>query len=98
MTDLAEDFMAPVKAREARLGELDAQITNKQRELVALESECGVARKAMNDLGGQRAELQAAVSANRALLSKTQADLANCQAMFEALRQKVATLPTRMAS
>jgi len=97
--DLAEDFMAPIRAREQRLAELDALITNKEKELAVLEGECAVARKAMNDLGGQRVELQAAVNANRALLSKTQVDLANCQAMFEALRKKVATLPTtRMAS
>ena len=90
--------MAPIRAREQKLGELDALITNKKRELAALEGECNVARQAMNDLGSQRVELQNAVNANRALLSKSQADLANATAMFDALRKKVQSLPIRAAS
>jgi len=97
--NLAEDFMAPIRAREQKLAELDAEIAGKEKELAALQSECAVARKAMNELGEQRIALQEAVNANRASLSKSQSDLANCQAMFEALRHQVATLPTtRMAS
>jgi chromosome segregation ATPase len=91
--DLADDFMAPVRAREAKLADLNRQIGEKEKELAALEGECAVARKAMNDLGEQRVALQGAVNSNRALLSKTQSELANCQAMFETLRKKVAGLP-----
>jgi chromosome segregation ATPase len=98
MTDLAEDFMAPIHAREQKLAELDAQIANKQRELATLEGECAVARQAMNDLAGQRNELQAAVNTHRALLAQSQSDLSKAQGMFEALRKKVASLPTRLAS
>jgi predicted nucleic acid-binding Zn-ribbon protein len=100
MSDLAEDFMAPIRAREQKLSELDVAITNKSKELAALEGECNVARQAMNDLGSQRVELQNAVNANRALLSKSQSDLASVQAMYEALRRKVQSLPitTRAAS
>jgi len=101
MTDnLAEDFMKPVHDREAKIGVLDALITEKKNELAALESECAVARKAMSDLADERSNLQGAVNANRALLTKTQTDLANCQAMFETLRRKVQSLPitTRAAS
>ena len=98
MNDLAEDFMAPVHAREQKLAQLNAQITDKQKELAALENECAVARKAMNDLGSQRVELQAAVNSQRALLSQSQQALAKAQADFDALRAKVASLPTvRMA-
>jgi len=96
--NLASDFMAPIHAREQRLAQLDRQITDKQKELAAIEGECAVARKAMNELSEQRTALQGAVNSNRALLSKSQADLANAQAMFEALRQKVQSLPTRLAS
>jgi len=93
MNDLAEDFMAPVRAREQRLADLNRQIVEKEKELAALEGECAVARKAMNDLGEQRVELQMAVNSQRALLSKSQADLADATAMFNALRQKVQSLP-----
>ena len=92
MTDLADDFMA---RREAKLAELGRLIVEKEKQLAALEGECNVARSAMNELGSQRVELQNAVNANRALLSKSQADLANVQAMFQALRQKVQSLPIR---
>jgi predicted nucleic acid-binding Zn-ribbon protein len=97
MNDLAEDFMAPVRAREQRLADLNRQIVEKEKELAALEGECAVARKAMNDLGDQRVALQVAVNSNRALLSQSQSDLAATQALFDALRKKVASLPTRMA-
>ena len=93
MTDLADDFMAPVRAREQKLAQLDVEITGKEKELAAIEGQCAVARKAMSDLSDERSALQAAVNENRATLSKTQADLANCQAMFEALRRKVQALP-----
>jgi chromosome segregation ATPase len=93
MGDLADDFMAPVRAREQRLAELDRLISERERELAVLEGECATARKAMNDLGSQRVELQAAVNANKALLSQSQSDLAGAQAMFDALRKKVAALP-----
>jgi len=99
--NLADDFMKPIHEREARLADLDRQIAEKEKELAIIEGEAATARCAMNDLGQQRVELQAAVNANKALLSKTQADLANCQAAFETLRKKVQslpTLPTRMAS
>jgi len=91
---LAADFMAPIHAREQRIAALDAEITNKQKELAAIESEAAVARKALNELSEQRSEMQGAVNANRALLSKSQADLANVQAAFETLRKKVQSLPT----
>jgi septal ring factor EnvC (AmiA/AmiB activator) len=94
---LADDFMKPVRDREARLAQLDAEITAKEKELAVLEGECAVARKAMNDLGSQRVELQAAVNANKATLTKSQNDLADATAMFEALRKKVASIPIRMA-
>jgi len=97
MNDLAEDFMAPVRAREQRLADLNRQIVEKEKEFAALEGECAVARKAMNDLGDQRVALQVAVNSNRALLSQSQSDLAATQALFDALRKKVASLPTRMA-
>jgi chromosome segregation ATPase len=94
---LAEDFMKPVREREVKLAELDAQIAAKEKELAIITGECATARAAMNDLGAQRVELQAAVNANRALLSKSQADLANVTALFETLRKKVQSLPTRLA-
>ena len=97
MNDLAEDFMAPVRAREQRLAQLDAEIAAKEKELALVQHECVVARKAMNDLGDQRVALQVAVNSNRALLSQSQSDLAATQALFDALRKKVASLPTRMA-
>jgi septal ring factor EnvC (AmiA/AmiB activator) len=89
---LAEDFMRPLREAQARLGQLKDEIANKRRELNALEGECAVARKAMNELGKQRIELQSAVNSNRALLSKSQSDLARAQSDFEALRKKVASL------
>jgi septal ring factor EnvC (AmiA/AmiB activator) len=93
MTDaLAEDFMAPVRAREQKLAQLDAEITGKQKELAALQGECAIARKAMNELGEQRIELQGAVNSQRALLSQSQAALAKAHADFDALRKKVASL------
>jgi hypothetical protein len=91
---LAEDFLAPVRAREQKLAELDRAIVEKEKELAAIDGQCAASRKAMNDLGQQHVDLQMAVNAQRALLSKSQADLANATAMFEALRKKVAALPT----
>jgi chromosome segregation ATPase len=93
MNDLAADFMAPIREREAKLAELDAQIAAIEKELAIIQGECATARQAMNDLGSQRVELQAAVNANKALLTKSQNDLANATAMFEALKKKVASLP-----
>jgi hypothetical protein len=89
---LAEDFMAPIHAREARLADLNRLIAEKEKELAAIEGQCVIARKAMNDLGEARVELQIAVNAQRALLSKSQSDLAKAQADFDALRKKVASL------
>jgi septal ring factor EnvC (AmiA/AmiB activator) len=91
--DIASDLIAPIKALNTRLGQLNAEITNKQKELAALESECAVARKAMNDLGEARIELQAAVNSQRALLSQSQQELAKARADFDELRKKVAGLP-----
>jgi len=90
---LAEDFMAPIHAREARLADLNRQIAEKEKELAAIESQCVIARKAMNELGEARVELQIAVNAQRALLSKSQSDLAKAQSDFNELKQKVAALP-----
>jgi hypothetical protein len=47
MNDLAEDFMAPIHAREARLADLNRQIAEKEKELAAIEGQCVIARKAM---------------------------------------------------
>jgi septal ring factor EnvC (AmiA/AmiB activator) len=90
---LADNFMAPLREAQARLEAVNAEIANKRKELAALEGECAVARKAMNDLGEQRIELQRAVNSQRTLLSQSQADLTNATAMFEALRKKVASIP-----
>jgi chromosome segregation ATPase len=96
MTDLADDFMKPVREREAKLAELNRLIMEKEKELAALEGECSVARKAMNDLGEQRVALQSAVNANRSALTQSQNDLAEAKAMFETLRRKVQSLPVML--
>jgi chromosome segregation ATPase len=90
---LAEDFMRPLREAQARLLAIEAEITNKRKELAALEGECAVARRAMNDLGEQRVELQGAVNSQRALLSQSQQALAKAQADFDELKKKVAALP-----
>ena len=90
---LAEDFMAPIHAREARLADLNRVIAEKEKELAAIESQCVIARKAMNELGEARVELQIAVNAQRALLSQSQQELAKARADFDELRKKVAGLP-----
>jgi len=89
---LAEDFMAPIHAREARLADLNRQIAEKEKELAALESQCVVTRKAMNELGEAHVELQIAVNAQRVLLSKSQAELAKATADFDELKKRVASL------
>ena len=89
---LAEDFMAPVRTREARLADLNRQIAEKEKELAALESQCVVTRKAMNELGEAHVELQIAVNAQRVLLSKSQAELAKATADFDELKKRVASL------
>jgi predicted nucleic acid-binding Zn-ribbon protein len=97
VSELLEELQA-IEARVGTIDDLTNKIEEKRKELAALEGECNVARAAMNDLGSQRVELQNAVNANRALLSKSQADLANATAMFDALRKKVQSLPIRAAS
>ena len=95
------ELLEELQAIEARVGTID-DLTNKIEEqrkiLAALNSEREVVQQAVRDLQDQRVELQTAVNANRALLSKSQAELASVTAMYEALRQKVQSLPIRLAS
>jgi chromosome segregation ATPase len=92
---LAEDFMAPLREAQARLAQLRDEITNKRRELAALESECAVARKAMNELGAQRVELQSAVNGARAELTRTQNAHASLKGAYDELKKQVASLPLK---
>jgi hypothetical protein len=50
---LADSFMAPLREAQTRLAQLREEITNKQRELTALETECATCRRAMNTLRGR---------------------------------------------
>jgi chromosome segregation ATPase len=91
---LADDFMAPVRAREQRLAQLDALISERERELTTIQHEIGIARKAMNDLGAERVAYQSAVNAAKVELVRTQNALAEAKGAYDELKKKVAALPT----
>jgi chromosome segregation ATPase len=90
--DIAQDLVAPVKALNTRLAQLKAEIADKQRELAALQTECAVARKAMNELGDQRVELQAAVNGAKAELVRVQNAQASAQGAYDETKRKILKL------
>ena len=95
VSELLEELQA-IEQRVGTIDDLTNKIDEQRKILAALNSEREVVQRALDDLSGQRIELQKAVNSNKALLSQSQNDLAKSQELFEALRKKVQALPIRM--
>src|SRR6516164_1445317 len=90
--DLAEDLIVPITALNTRLGQLKAEIVAKEKHKAALQSECEVVQRSLDDLSSQRIELQKAVNAEKAELIKIQKAKAEELAAYNETRNKIMRL------